>query len=339
MATVIGTSVSGDAAVAGTNTASGAGVWGTAQPQGRGVVGVSPNGAGVWGHVTDNGRGVVGVCDGNGTGLWGETKTGRAIVGAIDQRGTAVWGEVNEGDAIVAVVKNGSGTGISGTSPTGDGVRGTGRRGVVGESPDYQGVFGHSGKNAGVVGESDNFHAMFAISHSPTNAGIFATNDKGGLAGHFVGDVTVDGHLHATRDVSCPGADCAEDFDVEDVSGAEPGTVMVITDEGRLRVSDADYDRRVAGVISGAGEYRPALVMDRRDGGDRRALALVGKVFCKVDATSEPIGVGDLLTTSAKAGHAMKVVDPGRGFGSVIGKALAPLAGTTGLIPVLVSLQ
>jgi hypothetical protein len=35
----------------------------------------------------------------------------------------------------------------------GDGVVGKGRRGVVGESPTFQGVFGKSQENAGLVGE------------------------------------------------------------------------------------------------------------------------------------------------------------------------------------------
>ena len=63
------------------------------------------------------------------------------------------------------------------------------------------------------------------------------------------------------------------------------------------------------------------------------------KVFCKVDATSEPVSVGDLLTTSATSGHAMKATDPLRVFGAVLGKALRPLREGCGLIPVLVSLQ
>jgi hypothetical protein len=61
----------------------------------------------------------------------------------------------------------------------GDGVVGTGRRGVVGVSDDFQGVFGKSRENAGVVGESDKMHAVFGITHS-TFAGVFGTSDAGG---------------------------------------------------------------------------------------------------------------------------------------------------------------
>ena len=54
-------------------------------------------------------------------------------------------------------------------------------------------------------------------------------------------------------------------------------------------------------------------------------VALVGKVYCKVDASYSPIEVGDLLTTSLTPGHAMKANDHVKAFGAVIGKALRRL--------------
>lgn len=141
-------------------------------------------------------------------------------------------------------------------------------------------------------------------------------------------------------DILLENADCAEEFDVEDPT-LEPGSVLVLSDEpGRLRVSDAPYDTRVAGILSGAGDYRPAIVLDRkpeREG--RRPIALVGKVWCKVEADSAPIGVGTLLTTSSLPGRAMAATDRERAFGAVLGKALAPLAAGVGMVPVLVGLQ
>ena len=65
----------------------------------------------------------------------------------------------------------------------------------------------------------------------------------------------------------------------------------------------------------------------------------MGKVYCKVDASTAPLAVGDLLTTSPTAGHAMKATDPARAFGAVIGKALQPLAGGCAMVPILVALQ
>ena len=65
----------------------------------------------------------------------------------------------------------------------------------------------------------------------------------------------------------------------------------------------------------------------------------MGKVYCKVDAQHSPIEVGDLLTTSATPGYAMKADDPFKAFGAVIGKALRPLEAGQGLIPILIALQ
>jgi hypothetical protein len=42
-------------------------------------------------------------------------------------------------------------------------------------------------------------------------------------------------------------------------------------------------------VISGAGACRPGVILDRRASSEGRApVALVGKVYCKVDATYAP---------------------------------------------------
>jgi len=148
------------------------------------------------------------------------------------------------------------------------------------------------------------------------------------------------GNLTVTGDVLLTGADCVEEFDVVGNEVLEPGTVMVIDDDGALQKSQEAYDKRVAGVISGAGEYRHGLVLDKRPSEKARVpLALVGKVYCKVDAEHSSIEVGDLLTTSSTEGHAMKVADPQKAFGAVIGKALKPLDRGLGLIPILVALQ
>src|SRR5262249_33756549 len=133
---------------------------------------------------------------------------------------------------------------------------------------------------------------------------------------------------------------CAEDFDVEDAQALEPGTVMVVGDADRLHQSKEAYDKQVAGVLSGAGDCRPAIILGRElSQNNRLPLALTGKVFCKVDAQYSPVGVGDLLTTSDTPGHAMKATDPLKAFGSVIGKALRPLHEGQGLIPILIALQ
>lgn len=156
------------------------------------------------------------------------------------------------------------------------------------------------------------------------------------VVGRGEGRIVLDGGI---GDIQLPGADCAEAFDTEADVAIEPGTVLVVAGEDRLRPSSRAYDRRVAGVVSGAGGIRPGIVLNRTAGEDSRSpVALSGKVYCKVDAGPGTIDLGDLLTTSDLPGHAMKACDRDRAFGAVLGKALAPLSSGRGLIPVLVSL-
>lgn len=150
----------------------------------------------------------------------------------------------------------------------------------------------------------------------------------------------VHGNILATGDIKLAGADCAEDFDVRDRAALEAGMVMVIGAEERLERCGTPYDRRVAGVLSGAGNCRPGIVLGKqRLSAERLPLALNGKVYCMVDAAYSAVDVGDLLTTSPTPGHAMKAADPGRAFGAVLGKALRPVPAGRGLIPILVCLQ
>ncbi len=311
---------------------------GTAPEEG-GVYGEAALGDGVRGlsHASFK-SGVIGVNDNTGPeagpGVYGQSN-GSGVIGE-SSTWMGVYGKTSSTTGGAGVMGQGSGVGagVFGENPGGDGVVGHGRRGVVGQSDDFQGVYGHSVSNAGVVGESDHFDGVFGVSHDPSRAGVSGHN-PGGLAGFFDGDVVV------TGDVRLAGADYAEQFDLTDRMTVEPGTVMVLDDFGALQTSDRGYDQRVAGVISGAGAYRPAVVMDSRlEAGEtaRAPVALVGKVYCKVDGTGDPIAVGDLLTTSDTPGHAMKAQDRARAAGAILGKALAP-SRELGLIPVLVTLQ
>lgn len=148
-------------------------------------------------------------------------------------------------------------------------------------------------------------------------------------------------HLNGDAgDIVLQNADCAEDFEIAEGENLEPGTVVALGDDSRLHASSEAYNRRVVGVIAGAGNLRPGIVLGRqRDGKRRMPVALVGRVFCKADASAGPIGVGDLLTTSDVPGHVMRAGDPGRAFGAVVGKAITGLKGGTGMVQVLVALQ
>ena len=115
--------------------------------------------------------------------------------------------------------------------------------------------------------------------------------------------------------------------------------IVLVIGAGNLRPCQEAYDKRVAGIVSGANGYSPGIILDKVGGANRLPVALTGKAYCKVDTQYGQIDVGDLLTTSPTPGHAMKASDCANSFGAVLGKALAPLQSGKGMIPVLVTLN
>jgi hypothetical protein len=143
-----------------------------------------------------------------------------------------------------------------------------------------------------------------------------------------------------TGDIILVNADAAEHFDLAESVTAEPGMLMVLNQEGKLEPSSQPYDSSVVGVVAGAGNYRPGIVLDHRDVPAARVpISVLGKVSCRVDAAYGSIEVGNLLTTSPTAGHAMKASDRSRAFGAVVGKALTPIREGVGLVDMLITLQ
>ena len=263
--------------------------------------------------------GVTGVNTADGDGVLGEASHSGVGVHGTGDAGIGVLGDCN------------AGRGIAGVSKTGIGTYGTSDAGV--------GVWGTSNNNEGIHAETKSTVtaaiAAFQKNAASDSAALYAKHDGNRTAAFFEGNVVLTGQIEFLQ-----AADCAEDFDISAESCAEPGTVMALDDAGNLRESCQPYDKRVAGVISGAGFYKPGLVLDKQQSqSTRKAVALLGKVFCKVDAQFGPIAVGDLLTTSPTVGHAMRADDPFKAFGAVIGKALRPLAKGQGLIPILIALQ
>lgn len=173
--------------------------------------------------------------------------------------------------------------------------------------------------------------------------GPLSSSDKGGNFRLRNKDTKVTITLDADDgDIKFDNSDCAEEFDISSTESMEiePGTVMVLDDNGKLQTSSEAYDKRVAGVISGAGDCKPGIILDKKKSDHTRVpLAMVGKVFCKVDANYSHIKAGDMLTTSPTSGHAMKVANRSKAFGAVIGKALHTIKSGKGLIPILVALQ
>jgi hypothetical protein len=209
--------------------------------------------------------------------------------------------------------------------------------------------------NGRVTSHIDGGGRIFAGTQSPPYPGykgeifLYDTNGRerihldGGLGKMVLNDINgqerilLDGE---TCDITLSGADCAEEFDVTENEDINPGTVLVINDDGKLSPSEKPYDKRVAGVVSGGEGYHPGIILDKNPNQNKRLpLALTGKTYCRVDAQHAPIELGDLLTTSSTPGHAMKACDPLRAFGSVIGKALRSHKENSGMIPILVALQ
>ncbi len=333
MPTLIGQS--DDPNAAGVLGEGGTGVYGrNTTGTGNGVIGYSDDGRGVWGHANA------------GHGVLGESVTGRGVVGT-SETDYGIRGHSNMSAGIRG--SSGASRGVEGWSTTAEGVHGISQtgNGVWGHTEAGTGVVGTSAQGAGVTGRGP----MGGVFEGGSTAGVHAVNlgngpailAKGGggtnQAGFF------DGNVHVTQtvttfDVLIAGSDCAEDFDIVSSARIEPGTVMVIGDDARLVESHRAYDKRVAGIVSGAGDYKPGIVLGKDAARqDRVPLALIGKVFCKVDATYGRIEVGDLLTTSPTQGHAMKAEDPAQAFGAVVGKALAPLGEGRSLLPILVALQ
>jgi hypothetical protein len=171
-------------------------------------------------------------------------------------------------------------------------------------------------------------------------SGIGVYGRGGRLAGQFDGNVEVTGDIRVHGDVTLINQDCAEDFEISSSEEIEPGTVMVITTDGALQISEYAYDNHVAGVVSGAGNLKPGIILGRHQSQNKRLpIALLGKVYCKIDAGYAAIEVGDLLTSSATPGHAMKADNRVKAIGAVLGKALAPLKAGKSMIPILVALQ
>jgi hypothetical protein len=285
----------------------------------------------------------------NGVGVFASSTQGIAIR-SVATKDTAVFATTNTGIGVDA--RSNTNMGIHASSSQGIAVRAVATKdtAVFATSDKGIGVDARSNTNMGIHASSSQGIAVRAVAEKDT--AVFATSDKGigvdarsnygigiyGKGGSYAG--YFDGIVMVTGDVQLHNADCAEEFEARDAENTEPGTVMVIDAEDTVCPSTEAYDKCAVGVVSGAGEFKPGLVLGSQSGKKNRLpIALTGRVFCKVDAGKDPIRRGDLLTTSDTPGHAMKASDLARAFGAVIGKALQPLDSGQGLIQILVTLQ
>jgi hypothetical protein len=139
------------------------------------------------------------------------------------------------------------------------------------------------------------------------------------------------------------GSDLAEPFQIAPGEKDIPEGSVVVIDEanpGQLKRSDRPYDTCVAGVVSGANGIHPGIQMQQKgllEGG--KNVALTGRVYVQADASYGAIKPGDLLTSSATPGCAMRVSDHAKAQGAILGKAMTGLKDGQGMVLVLVTLQ
>ena len=163
---------------------------------------------------------------------------------------------------------------------------------------------------------------------------------------HVVGDakitgaLVVDGPITGAKVFNAVFQDLAEWVPAsEDML---PGTVVVLdpTTSNQVMPSHRAYDTTVAGVISA----QPGILLGV-GAATKEQVATTGRVKVMVDASRGAIAIGDILVTSDRHGMAMKsqpIDVSGISIhrpGTVIGKALEPLANGEGEILVLLSLQ
>lgn len=253
------------------------------------------------------------------------TGEGSGVIGLTNSPGA--YGVIG----VLAPIPGGGGGGVLGTTNATSGFT-TGVRGEAG---------GTTGGSVAIFGEQFSPDAA---------AGLFINRASGNILVGIVSnpDVTVfrvdgTGRVFADGGFQPNGADFAESMEVKGEPGQYvAGDLLAIDATGsrRLALAQRSYSTLVAGIYS----TKPGMLgsthkIDDHAGSDEIPLAVAGIVPCKVTAENGPIAVGDLLVTSSMPGYAMKGTDRSRMLGSVVGKALEPLAKGTGMIQVLVTLQ
>jgi hypothetical protein len=287
-----------------------------------GVMGESLDNLGVYGK-SEKSNGVQGYSQ-DKVGVYGKSEKSNGVQAWSEDGDQALWAEHRSGAICRLATKKREGRenyAVYAENPSGSGIY------AKTDEKDSYAVLGWNKRrdNIGYLGKD--------------TAGVYGKSSDG-YAGEFIGKVSVK-VLEITG-----GSDLSEQFRISTRSKhLQKITGMVVSIDpdspGELMVSNQAYDRKVAGIISGAGGLNPGMVMGQEntvvDGAN--PVALSGRVYCLADASNGAITPGDLLTTSNTVGHAMKVEDYGKAQGAILGKAMTGLQKDRGLVLVLVTLQ
>jgi hypothetical protein len=194
--------------------------------------------------------------------------------------------------------------------------------------------------------KKDNGYAQIRLERTGSQAGhsTIGGGKNGFVVGHFEDgiyeiDMTVDHDGMAIVKCLTIEGGCDIKEDLNSIETLEPGDVVVIDENnpGQVKRTNKEYDKKVAGIISGANGINPGLSLSQADVLEGEyPLTMLGRVYVKVTGKVE---IGDMLTTSSKPGYAMSVKDHANAHGTVIGKAMTTNEGEEGMVLVLINLQ
>ena len=267
------------------------------------------------GIFTGNGSGLTNIAGANVTG-----QVGNALVSGTVY--TAAQPNITSVGTLTSLGVNGTVTGVAFTANTGiftgngsglTNIAGANVTGTVSAATTAGTVTTAAQPNITSVGTLTSLGVSGALTTTQITAG--ANTTAGNITGNWT--LTAGSRLTATY------ADLAEYYEA-DVK-YEPGTVLMFGGEKEVTLAD-DGTSRVAGVVS----TNPAYVMNSTCPGLLTAVALQGRVPCKVRGN---ISKGDMLISGGN-GFARPNQFPS--MGTVIGKALEDFNGYEGVIEVAV---
>ncbi len=108
------------------------------------------------------------------------------------------------------------------------------------------------------------------------------------------------------------GTDLAEYFVKDTGTSFTPGD-LVTEKSNHATKTNTNYDSGMIGIVSESPGFTGGV-----EGSDKVLVGLVGQIPLKISANSDPIKIGDLITSSTDEGRGKKATEPG----FIIGKAL-----------------
>ena len=164
-----------------------------------------------------------------------------------------------------------------------------------------------------------------------TGGNIYTNKIAAGNSNNISSSATIQGQwslVSGSTFIATYSADLAEYYEGD--AEYEVGTVVVFGGDKEITITDQMNDTRLAGVVGEQG--KAAYIMYSDCPGLKNLVALAGRVPCKVVGR---VKKGDMLTTAATPGYAVKATTPT--LGAIIGKALEDKDyGEAGIIEVAV---